>query len=106
MALKTGRADAVAQVTIDYATCIECGLCVAVCKGAPLFLEDEGKVRIDQSNVFGCIGCGQCVAVCPKDCITVRGRDLFPQDIIAMPTKESRATYTQLKALMTGMREA
>jgi nitroreductase/Pyruvate/2-oxoacid:ferredoxin oxidoreductase delta subunit len=104
MALKTGRADTVAQVTIDYERCIECGLCVAVCKGAPLFLDDEGKVQIDQSNAFGCIGCGQCVAVCPKECITVRGRDLFPKDIIAMPTRESRATYAQLKALMTGRR--
>lgn len=104
MALKTGRADAVAHVKIDYKRCIECGLCVAVCKGAPLFLDDQGKVGIDQSTVFGCIGCGHCVTVCPKDCITVKGRDLFPKDIIPMPTKASRATYAQLKALMAGRR--
>ena len=104
MALKTGRAEAVAQVRIDYAKCIECGLCVAVCKGAPLFLDDQGKVGIDQSYVFGCIGCGQCMAVCPKDCIAVKGRDFAPKDIIPMPSKESRARYNQLKALMTGRR--
>ena len=104
MALKTGRADAVAQVKIDYERCIDCGLCVAVCKGAPLFLDDTGKVGIDQSNVFGCIGCGQCVAVCPKECISVAGRDLFPKDIVPLPTKASCATYAQLRALMIGRR--
>jgi len=104
MALKTGRADAVAQITIDYERCIECGLCVAVCKGAPLFLDDTGKVGIDQSLLFGCVGCGQCVAVCPEDCIAVEGRDLFPSDIIEMPPRASRAAYDELKALMIGRR--
>lgn len=36
MALKTGRANEVAQVTINQSDCIACGLCVQVCKGAPL----------------------------------------------------------------------
>jgi len=103
MSVKTGRAEGTAQVYIDYEKCNACGFCVQVCKGAPLFLKDK-KVHIDQTRLFGCIGCGQCMAVCPKDCITIEGRALSPDDRTEMPHKDSRATYEQLKGLMLGRR--
>jgi len=103
MSLKTGRADGTATVRIDYEECTACGLCVRVCKGAPLYLEG-GTVHVDQTRLFGCIGCGQCVAVCPKNCITVEGRDLFPDDIMKIPSKGARAAYEQLKSLMIARR--
>jgi len=46
MTVKTGRADKTAEVTIDYEQCAGCGLCVKVCKGAPLYMEED-KVKID-----------------------------------------------------------
>jgi len=103
MALKTGRTDGTATVTINYEECTACGLCIKVCKGMPLYLEN-GQVHIDQTRLFGCIGCGQCAAVCPKKCITVEGRCLSPEDIIEMPSRESRATYEELKSLMLSRR--
>ncbi len=64
MSIKTGRAEGNAQITINKEACTSCGLCVSVCKGTPLFMENN-TVQVDQSRLFGCIGCGQCMAVCP-----------------------------------------
>lgn len=99
MAIDIGRGKGTAEVIIDYDKCNACGLCVKVCKGAPLYMEDR-KLKVDQSRLFGCMACGQCVCVCPLGCITVKGRDLYPDDIVDIPVKEGRATYTQLYDLM------
>ncbi len=103
MSIKTARAEGTATVTIDHAACIACGLCVQVCKGAPLTMVD-GRVQVDQARVFGCIACGQCVAVCPQDCITVEGRDFSPADVLPLPPRAERATYSQFHALLLGRR--
>jgi nitroreductase/NAD-dependent dihydropyrimidine dehydrogenase PreA subunit len=103
MMLKTARAEGVADVRIEYEECNACGLCVRVCRGGPLYL-DEGKVRVDQTRFFGCIACGQCVTVCPLGCILVAGRDLNSEDLVEMPPVGSRAAYDQLQALMISRR--
>ncbi|HDP80468.1 MAG TPA: 4Fe-4S dicluster domain-containing protein [Spirochaetes bacterium] len=103
MALKTGRAEGTASVVIDYQKCTACGLCVAICKGAPLYMEGK-KVKVDQARVFGCIGCGQCMAVCPRDCITVTGRAFSPEDVIPLPPAAKRAGFDALKNLMLSRR--
>ena len=103
MSLDFGRVKGTADVVIDYDTCNACGLCVKVCKGAPLYME-EGIVKVDQSRLFGCIACGQCVCICPLNCISVTGRELHPKDVIDMPSREGRATYTQLMDLMLARR--
>lgn len=103
MSIKTGRAEGSAKVTINYEKCTVCGLCAKVCKGVPLYLEN-GKIIIDETRIFGCVACGQCVTVCPEGCITVEGRDLFPNDLFEIPHKESRANYEQLKSLMLSRR--
>ena len=84
--LNYGRGGGAADVTVDAERCNACGLCVRVCKGAPLYLDPEsGRVLVDQSRVFGCIACGHCMVVCPHDAITVRGRDFGPEDMLALP---------------------
>ncbi len=103
MAIKTGRADKAAVVLIDYDKCTACGLCVKVCKGAPLYMEGN-KVFIDQSNFFGCVGCGHCAAVCPVECIRVEGRELSSADMIRLPDSVSRSNYNQLYSLMLSRR--
>ncbi|MGE5396926.1 MAG: 4Fe-4S binding protein, partial [Chitinophagales bacterium] len=103
MSIKTGRAEGVAQVSIDYDKCNACGLCVEVCYGKPLYIEDK-KVKIDQSHWFGCIACGQCMAVCPRSCIFVNGRCLSPEDVLPIPPREQRASYDQLYSLMLSRR--
>jgi ferredoxin len=103
MALDFGRSGGTATVRIDAQVCTACGLCVKVCKGAPLYMED-GRVCVDQTRYLGCIGCGHCMSVCPHGCITVTGRDLSQDDLLDMPTPETRATYGQLEALMLARR--
>lgn len=103
MSLKTGRAEGVAQITIDYNKCNSCGLCAEICRGVPLFMEN-GKVAIDQTRLFGCIGCGQCAAVCPHECIYIEGRDFSNEDLIELPNKQSCTDYGSLKSLMIARR--
>jgi ferredoxin len=103
MTLSFGRTGGTATVHIDERLCTACGLCVKVCKGAPLYMED-GRVRVDQTRYFGCIGCGHCMTVCPHGCITVTGRDLSRDDLLDMPPRETRATYEQLGGLMSARR--
>lgn len=103
MAIKTRRAQDHGIVQINHEGCNLCGLCVEVCKGNPLYIEND-RVQVDQSRLFGCIGCGQCAAICPKNCITVNGRTLTAADFIATPKKELRAGYDQLYNLMFARR--
>ena len=103
MPLKTGRFYECAEVVIDKRRCTVCGLCVKVCKGSPLFIE-ENKINVDQTRVFGCVACGQCMAVCPNGAIKVNGRDMTPDDIVELPDVECRANYDSLKSLMISRR--
>lgn len=103
MPLITSRFRESADVRINTEMCTRCGLCVRVCKGAPLHMQ-EGEIRIDQTRIFGCIGCGQCVAVCPQAAIHVEGRDLTESDVIPLPPEETRASCQQLQALLLSRR--
>jgi ferredoxin len=103
MPLKTGRFYDSAEATIDRSKCTVCGLCVKVCKGAPLYIEDN-MVKVDQDRVFGCVACGQCMAICPNKAIKIRGRDMSPEDVLELPTQESRTGYDSLKSLMISRR--
>lgn len=103
MALITKRAAGNAEVLIDHERCNLCGLCLKVCKGAPLYLK-EGRIEVDQSILLGCIGCGQCAAVCPRECIIVQGRTLEPEHVLELPSREQRASYEQLYNLLLARR--
>ncbi|MDO9087209.1 MAG: nitroreductase family protein [Anaerolineaceae bacterium] len=103
MTIKTSRAEGVANVTINYKKCNGCGLCVKVCKGAPLIMRN-GKPTVDQTRLFGCIGCGKCLAVCPEDAISVEGRDLCTADVLPIAPREQRASYEHLYNLMLARR--
>lgn len=103
MPIVTRRAKGNAEVVIDHERCNLCGLCVNVCKGKPLYIENE-RVQVDQSILFGCIGCGQCAAVCPQRCIIIEGREMQAKDLVELPPREQRASYEQFQALLLARR--
>ena len=103
MALKTGRAEGSATVTIDRVLCDACGCCVRVCSADVLRMEN-GAVVADTTRLFGCVGCSHCMLVCPTDAIAVHGRDTSPADVCELPPPEMRADFDSLLALLLSRR--
>lgn len=65
-----------AKFEVDKDKCTACGLCVKVCPGAVLSLED-GAPRIADFDAFGwngCWKCQHCLAVCPAGAISILGK--------------------------------
>ena len=103
MALNFGREKGTAEVLIDRELCTVCGVCVEVCKGGPLVIEED-QLAVYQETLFGCLACGACVAACPMGAIQVSGRDLFPQDILPLEDRSSRSSYAALQQLFLARR--
>lgn len=103
MPVITSRAADNAVVTIDRDACSACGLCARVCKAGPLLFEN-GRVLVDVARGMGCVACGHCAAACPKGCITVTGRDLSAADVVPLPSRDLRATFDELHALLLSRR--
>ena len=99
MAIPTSRTQEAATVSIESALCTGCGQCVNVCKDFYLRLH-EGKASLAPQSIFGCVGCGHCMAVCPVGAISVRGRNLAPEDMFLLPPKGSAAGFGNLQALL------
>lgn len=103
MAITTSRTHEKGTVTIDHDKCNLCGLCVNICKDFSLSIEND-RLVFDKNPLFGCIGCGHCVAVCPDDCLVLTGRTVTTDDFFPLPSKESRAQYESLFAMMAARR--
>ncbi len=99
MSLNFGRAPGNAEVTIDHDLCSDCGICVEICKGGPLIML-EGHLAVTHGVMFDCIACGACVAFCPMDAIRVSGRDLFPEDVLDLPSTTRITDHDSLQSLL------
>lgn len=103
MGVISSLGDAPGNPVIDRNACTICGACAAICPLEVLTQTATG-IAIDNAAMFGCIACGQCMMVCPAHCISVTGRRLHPDDIVDLPTFESRADADQLAALLLARR--
>ncbi len=103
MAIPTARTAEAGQITIDYAKCNGCGLCVEVC-GDFEYKIIKGKVVPSGTGVFGCIGCGQCMAICPEDAIKINGRTLSPEDLFLLAKDPVRTDYPRFLTLLQNRR--
>jgi nitroreductase len=65
---------------------------------------ENKKLQADAERMFGCMACGQCLAVCPRGAIHVEGRELRSEDVVAIPPRETRASYEELYKLMLARR--
>jgi ferredoxin len=101
MEITFGRAPGSAKVEVDANLCTGCGLCTRLCKGGPLQMQG-GKAVVISNALFGCMACGQCMAACPSGAVRVTGRDMTPQDVVAMP--KDKATFQSLEGLMLARR--
>lgn len=99
MAIPTSRTQSAATVCIESALCTGCGQCVAVCKDFGLRIKG-GKACLAAQALFGCVGCGHCMAVCPAGAITVRGREMTPEDAFSLPDRGSAASFEAYYALL------
>jgi nitroreductase/Pyruvate/2-oxoacid:ferredoxin oxidoreductase delta subunit len=103
MAIPTTRTAEAGQITIDYARCNGCGLCVDVCADFEYKII-KGKVVPSGTGVFGCIACGQCMAICPEDAIKINGRTLSPEDLFLLAKEPLRTDYPRFLTLLQNRR--
>jgi electron transport complex protein RnfB len=64
---------------VDYAQCMACGICIAVCPFSSLDLtaggrDRYGKVFPELARPETCTGCALCAKACPIDCLAMAER--------------------------------
>lgn len=74
------------QLRYRAAQCVGCGACEKVCPTGVHQVTTEGhKVTFDR-----CIACGVCVAACPADALSLWGREVTAEDVLAVVERDGR----------------
>jgi nitroreductase/NAD-dependent dihydropyrimidine dehydrogenase PreA subunit len=58
---------------IDEETCNQCGLCVEICTGNFVVMEEDDYPTESEDAEEICIRCGHCVTICPSESFALRG---------------------------------
>ena len=88
-----------ANFHVDQEKCIGCELCIKVCPGGILHLNEQRRCEMDEIDSFGwngCWKCEHCLAVCPKGAISIFGKQ--PEDSI--PTVKPETATPVMDALI------
>jgi nitroreductase/NAD-dependent dihydropyrimidine dehydrogenase PreA subunit len=64
--------DRLALFEIDKETCNECGLCVEICAGDFVVMEEGSLPKESEDAEELCIRCGHCVTICPSESFSLR----------------------------------
>lgn len=59
------------NLSVDPLRCKHCGMCVRVCPGSSLELDEEKLPRFKVGEEVACVACGDCVAACPEEAFIV-----------------------------------
>jgi len=59
------------EVDFDYERCTGCGMCVKICPGDALAMEDK-KPKMREFPDNQCMFCGCCSAICPVDAVIMK----------------------------------
>lgn len=92
-----------AEFQIEREKCIGCGLCIDVCVGGVISLDENHVARIADFQEFGwggCWKCQHCLAVCPQGAISILGK--HPED--SLPPPDTDQVAPMLDALITNRR--
>jgi len=66
----------IAELKIDEAKCVHCGMCVKDCIVHCLELNEESKIpQFEKGKECNCIKCQHCLAVCPTGALSIWGKN-------------------------------
>lgn len=93
----------IANLKINLEKCIGCGLCIKVCPGSLLLLNENSQVVSKPITEFGwngCWKCQHCLAVCPTGAISVLGKQ--PEN--SLPKLNEKVTGKVFDSLLVNRR--
>jgi pyruvate formate lyase activating enzyme len=79
------------QLVVRPERCIGCGACVAACPRGAHAIDASGRKTFDRSL---CDGCARCVSVCYAEALTMAGREMTIEEVLAVAA-EDQALYAE-----------
>jgi len=72
------------EYRIDQSKCKQCGLCMEVCPGNILEMNETGEVCFIPERLVICQHCGQCMAICSTGAVQVEGLS-YGRELVELP---------------------